>query len=68
MVVGSVLTAVGGTTAPLGFALLVVASLVSLADWLIRSSLQSQHDRGDEQRARHRVALTGPWPGEGPAR
>ena len=55
-------------TAPLGIALLVIAALVSLADWLMRLSLQSQHDRDNEQRARDRMALTGRWPDEGPRR
>jgi hypothetical protein len=46
-----VLIVVPGTAAP-GTALLVIAMLVPLAGWLIRLSLQSQHDRDREQRAR----------------
>ena len=66
-IAGLVLSAVPGM-APLGAALLVIAPLVSLTDWLMRLSLQSQYDREGEQRARRHMALTGRWPDEEPAR
>ena len=50
-IAGVVFTVVPNTAAP-GITLLVIALLVSLAGWLIRLSLQSQHQRDREQRVR----------------
>jgi drug/metabolite transporter (DMT)-like permease len=47
-----------------GVALLVVAVIVWMINWMFRISLQSNRDREQEERAREYFDEHGRWPGE----
>jgi hypothetical protein len=48
----------------LGLALLGTAVCVAIANWYVRLSIGSQHDREDEDAARRHFSRTGRWPDE----
>jgi protein-S-isoprenylcysteine O-methyltransferase Ste14 len=47
-----------------GVALLIVALIVWMINWMYRLSVQSNHDREREERAREQFDRTGRWPDE----
>jgi protein-S-isoprenylcysteine O-methyltransferase Ste14 len=47
-----------------GVALLIVALIVWMLNWMYRLSVRSNEDREDEERAREYYDLTGHWPDE----
>jgi len=47
-----------------GVALLIVALIVWMINWMYRLSVRSNEDREDEERARDYFARTGHWPDE----
>jgi lysylphosphatidylglycerol synthetase-like protein (DUF2156 family) len=47
-----------------GVALLVVALIVWMLNWMYRLSVRSNEEREDEERAREFFDRTGRWPGE----
>lgn len=47
-----------------GVALLIVAVIVWMINWLYRLGLSSNDDREEEERAREHFDRTGRWPGE----
>ena len=49
-----------------GVALLIVAVIVWMVNWLFRLSLSSNDDREDEERAREHFDRTGRWPEDEP--
>ncbi len=54
------------TEAAAGVALIIVAGIVWMINWLFRLSLQSNRDREKEERAREYFDRHGRWPGEDP--
>lgn len=48
-----------------GVALVIVALIVWMINWLFRLSLQSNRERDQEERAREYFDRHGHWPGEG---
>lgn len=71
-VAGAVLIAIGGpgshhhspAIAAAGVALLLVALIVWMINWLFRMSVQSNRDREQEERAREYFDRHGHWPDE----
>jgi high-affinity Fe2+/Pb2+ permease len=49
-----------------GVALLIVAIIVWMVNWMFRLSVQSNRDREVEEEAREYFDRHGYWPGEGP--
>ena len=47
-----------------GVALLIVAVIVWMINWMYRLSIRSNIDREDEERAREHFGRTGRWPDE----
>lgn len=63
--VGAVLTVIGhgrSNLAAVGVCLLLVALTVWLINWLFRMSIESNHDREEEEEARRSFDRTGQWP------
>jgi hypothetical protein len=53
-----------GSEGAAGVALIIVALIVWMINWLFRLSLQSNRERDDEERAREYFDRHGRWPGE----
>jgi lysylphosphatidylglycerol synthetase-like protein (DUF2156 family) len=51
-------------TAAAGVALVIVALIVWMINWLFRLSIQSNREREQEERARQYFERHGRWPGE----
>jgi hypothetical protein len=47
-----------------GVALLVIALSIWLINWMLRMSVESTHDREQEELAREEFSRTGHWPDE----
>ena len=65
--VGAVLTLIGhgrSNVAAVGVCLMLIALTVWLINWLFRMSIESNHDREDEEVARRVFDRTGQWPDE----
>jgi lysylphosphatidylglycerol synthetase-like protein (DUF2156 family) len=65
--VGAVLTLIGhgrSNVAAVGVCLMLIALTVWLINWLFRMSIESNHDREDEEEARRVFDRTGQWPDE----
>jgi len=65
---GSLSNQAGGRAleAASGVALLIVAIIVWMVNWMFRMSVQSNRDREVEEEAREYFDRHGYWPGEGP--
>jgi heme A synthase len=71
---GVVLIVIGGArvksdvlqsnTAAYGLALVIIAMIVWMINWLFRMSIESNRDRDREEEAREHFDRTGKWPGE----
>jgi hypothetical protein len=63
---GSGATSLGNSIAAGGVALLIVALIVWMINWLFRMSLQSNRDREREEAARSYFSEHGRWPDDEP--
>jgi hypothetical protein len=52
--------------AGVGVALVIVAIIVWMLNWMFRMSIESNREREDEERAREFFDVHGYWPGEEP--